>query len=58
MINLQIYIRIHPFRELFGNTEPLNDEITDSEKYLIELYRNADKAAQTAVVKLLRIWNM
>lgn len=49
---------IRSVSQLFGNTEPLTDEITDSEKYLIELYRNADKAAQTAVVKLLRSWNM
>ena len=49
---------IRSISQLFGNTEPLTDEITDSEKYLIELYRNADKAAQTAVVKLLRSWNM
>ena len=49
---------IRSVSQLFGNTELLNDEITDSEKYLIELYRNADKAAQTAVVKLLRSWNM
>ena len=49
---------IRSVSQLFGNTKPLTDEITDSEKYLIELYRNADKAAQTAVVKLLRSWNM
>ena len=57
---------IRSVSQLFGNTEPLTDEITDSEVTVdidiysdsIELYRNADKAAQTAVVKLLRSWNM
>ena len=58
LISLCELYGIHSVSQLFGNTEPLNDEITDSEKYLIELYRNADKAAQTAVVKLLRSWNM
>lgn len=58
LISLCELYGIRSVSQLFGNTEPLTDEITDSEKYLIELYRNADKAAQTAVVKLLRIWNM
>ena len=58
LISLCELYGIHSVSQLFGNTEPLTDEITDSEKYLIALYRNADKAAQTAVVKLLRSWNM
>ena len=58
LISLCELYGIHSVSQLFGNTEPLTDEITDSEKYLIELYRNADKTAQTAVVKLLRSWNM
>ena len=48
---------IRTIGQLFGDIESL-DKLTESEKFLSNLYRNADKNAQTAVVKLLRSWNM
>lgn len=44
--------------QLFGSTETDENEISESEKYLLKLYREADSAAKTAVIKLLRSWNM
>lgn len=46
---------IRTIGQLFGENESL-DKLTESEKFLLQLYRNADKNAQIAAVKLLKNW--
>ena len=46
---------IRTIGQLFGENESL-DKLTESEKFLLQLYRNADKNAQVAAVKLLKNW--
>lgn len=58
LLDLCELYNIRSVGQLFGNTETDENEISESEKYLLKLYREADSAAKTAVIKLLRGWNM